>query len=586
MIKSIKNFAYIVLALTYFTVSSDAQAESNFKKPLKLTVSEMAPSPGDTVEITLDVEGDSKLFGKTAWFVLGLRPEADGLLVNPAVLGKGTIDNDGKAILVQPIPEDIQLGTQLYVQAFVDTSAKQKSNKRREERKKRPRTSKNTTPFNIGDGSKLPSNAYTPSFEKSIIVGTMMTPKLDNPDFIVTPNSYIDVAKDQEFMSSNPITAAYNKAVIGAKNGGALIVLKDGLYKEMVLKATCHDPSLKLENMIFIKAENPYKAVIDRKSYGGSFSVTIEKICNTTIIGLKVYASQYWGIRLGMKNGAIIKNISFLKTEIDGGFDHYAQTGYNSRWGVAGYNMDNILFRDFYIHDLWQEHAFYLHNISGDVTIENGTAERTGRTAYQQVARTIEGTAQTGLTSLRNFLSIDAGIGISDAYKGGSAFTFAGGYEDGEGNNILLDNLSYRAGFDDELNATINAATNGKMKKAGTGALSVWEEKNGNGTTKVYGPNAPILLQNSTFIYADGAGDRQNLNVSGARSFTIKNISANNALPSSTMSYPVLDLNKDGDMDTSDFHLSNELTNEDIIGTTKLDGNLYAGYTELLQAMD
>ena len=98
----------------------------------------------------------------------------------------------------------------------------------------------------------------------------------------------------------------------------------------------------------------------------------------------------------------------FVDIEVDGRYDYYKCPNKNppgnvmedgtlcakSKWGIFGYAWADVRVIDSRIHDIQNEHSFYLHNKKGLVLIQNVTMERVGRTCVQSVNRNLESNSQ------------------------------------------------------------------------------------------------------------------------------------------------------------------------------------------------
>ena len=147
-----------------------------------------------------------------------------------------------------------------------------------------------------------------------------------------------------------------------------------------------------------------------------------------------------------------------------------------------------MLFRGGYIHDICQEHAFYIQNQTGDLTIENVLADRIGRTFLQTTSRFNEGPPGRGQITVRNVWIRDAALEgncqTAPVYRGGSALTFTGRHL----GPSLVDNAIVQFGFNQGLNQAAGFVI-------GTAGFVTWL---GNGSGNI--PNGPIRLQNSKFL--------------------------------------------------------------------------------------
>ena len=200
----------------------------------------------------------------------------------------------------------------------------------------------------------------------------------------------------------------------------------------------------------------------------------------------------------------------FHDCDILGGWNHLTARGSKSRWGVWGYGLADFEFRGLtrraVIKDIEKEHAFYLQNSKGDITIENVEGRRLGRTFFQLTARPGDGPPGVGDVTLRDCLVVDATIAAGDNFKGGSALTFCGR----QGGTITVEGCTVRAGFDPKL----RHLTRPEMPY-GTGALVCWDRGAG-------APNARIVLRDNRFELAPGCGDRPLVSLGGCTEVRIE----------------------------------------------------------------
>ncbi|MEM7307926.1 MAG: hypothetical protein AAF682_14710 [Planctomycetota bacterium] len=108
---------------------------------------------------------------------------------------------------------------------------------------------------------------------------------------------------------------------------------------------------------------------------------------------------------------------TFENCEIDGDFDHAAQSGPDSKWGMLTWALADFTWSGGSVHNIHREHCFYMHNNAGDVLIEDADLYEVGRTALQVVARKWEGTPQNpvlppnpGDITLRDCVIADTGL--------------------------------------------------------------------------------------------------------------------------------------------------------------------------------
>ena len=195
--------------------------------------------------------------------------------------------------------------------------------------------------------------------------------------------------------------------------------------------------------------------------------------------------------------GQAHRGFRFIDCDILGGWDHVRDQGQTSKWGVSGQGLADFEWigrtRPSVIRDIRREHAFYLQNPAGDITIENVEAKRLGRTFVQFTSRAKEGRPGTGTITVRNCKVSDACIAAGDAYKGGSAFTISGNSPKA---TFVFEGNSYRAGFDPRLRGLTREGV-----PYGTGAFVAWSE--GESTR-----NGTLILRDNDFRMAEGCGER------------------------------------------------------------------------------
>ena len=200
----------------------------------------------------------------------------------------------------------------------------------------------------------------------------------------------------------------------------------------------------------------------------------------------------------------VYEGFRFYDCDILGSWNHAFDSGKTSKWGVWGHSLKDFEFagrrRPAVIRDIRHEHAFYLQNPRGDVTIRNVQATQLGRTFCQFTARPNEGRPGVGTITVADCVIEDVCIAKGDGYKGGSAMTFAGRLT----GTIVLENNVVRTGFRPELRRLTLPGV-----PFGTGALMVWD---GGGV-----PNGTLVLRNNRFEFAPGTGDRPPVSIGGCR---------------------------------------------------------------------
>lgn len=198
----------------------------------------------------------------------------------------------------------------------------------------------------------------------------------------------------------------------------------------------------------------------------------------------------------------------FHDCDIVGTWDHLANRGGKSTWGVWGFGLADFEFRGLKrparVVNLRKEHGFYLQNPKGDILIENVEAQHLGRTFLQVTARASDGPPGLGTITVRRCRIEDVGIARTDAFKGGAALTFAGRLA----GPIVLEENTVRAGFDPRYRRLTQPGV-----PYGTGALVVWDHRSGS--------NGPVILRDNVFEFAPGCGDRPVASFGGCRRIDI-----------------------------------------------------------------
>lgn len=222
------------------------------------------------------------------------------------------------------------------------------------------------------------------------------------------------------------------------------------------------------------------------------------------------------------------RGYEFHDCTIDGKWDHATKSGpHDSKWGVLGHALADFVFAGVrgraVVKNIRHEHAFYLQNPRGDLTIENVDGHQVGRTFLQITARESQGPAGRGLITVRGCEVADIGLSDWDNHKGGSAFTFAGRLPHC---TIVVSGNTYRAGFNSKLTHLKPPG-----RSYGTGALVAWD-----GTEKI--GNGALVLQDNDFEFAESCGDRPVVKIGACE---IVRIGPGNRFVSGS-SFPALDV--------------------------------------------
>ena len=203
------------------------------------------------------------------------------------------------------------------------------------------------------------------------------------------------------------------------------------------------------------------------------------------------------------------EGFKFYDCDILGGWNHALDRGQNSKWAVWGHSLKDFEFvgrrRPAVIRDIRHEHAFYLQNPRGDITIQNVQATQLGRTFCQFTARPGDGPPGVGTITIKDCVIEDVGIAKGDNYKGGSAITVAGRIT----GTVLIENNVYRQGFRPELRRLTRPGA-----PYGTGAVMIWD---GGGP-----PNGTVVLRNNRFEVAPGCGDRPVVSLGGCKTVRLE----------------------------------------------------------------
>ena len=203
------------------------------------------------------------------------------------------------------------------------------------------------------------------------------------------------------------------------------------------------------------------------------------------------------------KGGGEHRGYRFEDCDIIADYDHATGQGGNSKWGVWGHSLADFAFvgvrRPARVENIRNEHGFYLQNPQGPILIENVEARRLGRTFVQLTARRSDGPPGVGDVTVRRCRVEDTGLAAWDNYKGGSAFTVAGGLR----GRLVFENNTFRAGFD---RALTRLTSDGQPY--GTGAFVAWRDARDE-------PNGTLVLRDNEFEFAPGCGDRPVVSIGG-----------------------------------------------------------------------
>lgn len=307
----------------------------------------------------------------------------------------------------------------------------------------------------------------------------------------------------------NPIAAALQRAA-----PGALIELDSGTYKGFSLGFdkdifwNARTTGGRAGQPITVRGAGEVRIVPDNSGDTISISHGVD-IGYITFENLTIVPGYRAGVMFShVGPGKSYDGFRFVDCNIVGSFDALAQSGAPSKWGVWGHSLKDFEFRGVakpaIVRDIQQEHAFYLQNSKGDITIENVQAARLGRTFVQFTARAGDGEPGIGTLTVRNCVVEDACIAAGDDYKGGSAFTIAARNT----GKIVFENNRYRAGFAPGIKKLTHPGV-----PYGSGALMAWDDGNN--------PSGTLILKNNDFALAPGCGDRPLVSIGGVRDVQI-----------------------------------------------------------------
>ena len=301
----------------------------------------------------------------------------------------------------------------------------------------------------------------------------------------------------------NPIAEALVKA-----EPGTTIWLEPGDYPPFTIGFQSHSPANAAiaggqpGNPIVVAGSAPGVRIVG--SEGDTIAID-QRVPNgwITFKNLTIVPGQRAGVMFYQRgDGRLHQGYTFEDCHILGDYDTTTGEGKRAKWGVWGQNLADFRFAGVdapaRIENISEEHAFYLQNVQGAVTIENVHARDLGRTFCQFTART-DGRPGRGDVIVKNCVVEDACIAKADGFKGGSAFTICGRMQGA----FLFEGNVYKAGFRPErLRFTLSG------KPYGTGAFTAWEES-------MAGPTAALVLRDNDFSFAPGCGDRPVVSIGG-----------------------------------------------------------------------
>jgi hypothetical protein len=304
----------------------------------------------------------------------------------------------------------------------------------------------------------------------------------------------------------NPIAEALSRA-----GPGTTIFLAPGDYPAFTIGFQSHSPANAATSggergrPIVVQGQGPGVRVVGRE--GDTIAID-QRVPNgwITFRNLTIVPGKRAGVMFYQrKDGRLHEGYVFEDCHILGEFERARGKGRRTRWGVWGQMLADFRFAGVEgparIENISDEHAFYLQNVQGSITIENVHAKDLGRTFCQFTARALEGPPARGDVTVRNCRIADACIAQMDGYKGGSAFTLSGRSEC----TFVFEGNVYEAGFAQGSQSFTLAG-----QPYGTGAFAAWEETRA-------GPNGTLILRDNRFVFAPGCGDRPVVSIGGCR---------------------------------------------------------------------
>lgn len=352
-------------------------------------------------------------------------------------------------------------------------------------------------------GAVMPAESVAPRAERN-----QERPAAKVPLVRCTPDS-VSVGQGNPRPSRNPIAEALQMCA-----PGGLIELFPGDYPAFSLgfsKASHWNAATSggtRSSPILVRGIGEVRIVPG--SGGDTISINQQMRCGfVTFEGLTIQCGYRAAVMFyKVAEPALHEGFRFIDCNIEGDWNHIAASGNNSKWGVWGQRLKDFEFkgvrRRAVVRNIRHEHAFYLQNSCGDITIENVDASRLGRTFVQFTARPGDGPVGTGTILVKNCTVEDACISRGDDFKGGSAFTLAGRHL----GTTIFEGNRYRAGF----SSGIQTLTRDGVPY-GTGAVVSWD---GRGER-----NGTLILKDNVFEFAPGCGDRAVVSLGGCREVQI-----------------------------------------------------------------
>lgn len=296
----------------------------------------------------------------------------------------------------------------------------------------------------------------------------------------------------REFTGPNALWLAIDHA-----RAGDVLDVQAGEYRWGAIGASQSAPQGTREAPILVRAFGEVR--VRRQDHGGGATVAVRRGNWVTFDGF-TFEGSWTGIHFHPDWDGNMAGFHFIDCEIDGLWDWKTNTsrhsgGLASKWGILAWGLKDFLWQGGSIHDVRHEHAIYVHNPLGDVTLDGVTIERVGRTALQ-VRCADRDSGMEGLPMGAGRLDISActirDTGLAD---GGSAITLAGRSRQ----EVRIANNQMEFGSDREFVRNWRARRDGRRFPGG--ALMVWSEREG-------WMNGPLRVVDNVIRVGEGAGDR------------------------------------------------------------------------------
>lgn len=284
-------------------------------------------------------------------------------------------------------------------------------------------------------------------------------------------------------------------------------------------------------------------AVIKRNPGAGSDTLLVLSDGNpnhpfnyVTWRNMKFETSTRAGILIGSgadpAAGIPFRSWRFENCEIDGLWDHKTGVGNLSMWGMLTWALSDFVWTGGSVHDIQEQHGFYLHNNLGNVTIEDVDIYETGRTAIQITARKYEGgpllPPNPGNIVIRNCVIADTGLftaGLTadgqpydDNYHNGQSITIVGrqnGLTEVYGNYVAFGLDTFTPGLRAAILARPDYPTN---KPYGSGAFVSWTT-----SSESFETSLMLQLHSNRFVYEANSAANVPVVVSAFRGVCVRN---------------------------------------------------------------